>query len=79
MAIPTTQPRKSQKYSNPPLSEEHKAANTALSQVRLCLEHAMGGMKLSDILVQVFRHRKVNFEDEAVGIWAGLWNFALSY
>jgi len=39
----------------------------------------MGGMKRSTILVQVFRHRKVNFEDEAVGIWAGLWNFALSY
>ena len=29
IAIPTKKPRKSQKNPNPPLSEEHKAANTA--------------------------------------------------
>src|SRR5262249_17672880 len=32
--IPTRKPRKSQKYPNPQLSEEQKAANTALSRVR---------------------------------------------
>jgi hypothetical protein len=31
IAIPTRKPRKSQKHPNPPLSEEQKAANTALS------------------------------------------------
>jgi hypothetical protein len=30
-------------------------------------------------LVQVCRNRKVDFEDDAIGICAGLWNFALSY
>jgi hypothetical protein len=77
--IPTKKPRKSQKNANPQLSAEQKAANTALSRVRIFIEHAIGGMKRYNILVQVFRNRKVDFEDDAVGICAGLWNFALSY
>jgi hypothetical protein len=79
MDIPTKKPRKSKKPPNPQLSDEQKAANTALSQVRIFIEHALGGMKRSTILVQVFRNRKADFEDDAVGICAGLWNFALSY
>ena len=77
--IPTKKPRKSKKQPNPQLSDEQKAANTALSQIRIFIEHAIGGMKRYNILVQVFRNRKANFEDDAVGICAGLWNFALSY
>jgi DDE superfamily endonuclease len=77
--IPTKKSRKSQKNPNPQLRDTQKAANTALSQVRIFIEHAIGGMKRSTILVHVFRNRKVDFEDGAVGICAGLWNFALSY
>ena len=77
--IPTKQPRKSKKNPNPQLSDEQKAANTALSRVRIFIEHAIGGMKRYNIVVQVFRNRKADFEDDAVGICAGLWNFALSY
>ena len=51
--IPTKKPRKSQKTPNPPLRDEHKAANPALSQVRIFMEHAIGGMTRSNILVQV--------------------------
>jgi hypothetical protein len=47
--------------------------------VRIFIEHAIGGMKRYTILVHVFRNRKADFEDDAVGICAGLWNFALSY
>ena len=79
LAIPTKKPRKRQKHPNPPWSETHKAAHTALSHVRIFIEQALGGMKRSTILVQVFRNRKADFEDDAVGICAGLWNFALSY
>ena len=79
IAIPTKKPRKSQKNPNPPLSDEQKAANKALSQIRIFIEHAIGGMKRYNILVHVFRNRKADFEDDAVGICAGLWNFALSY
>jgi hypothetical protein len=45
IALPTRKPRKSQQYPNPPWSEEHKAAHTALSRVRIFLEPAIGGMK----------------------------------
>ena len=79
MDIPTKKPRKRKKHPNPPWSDEQKAANTALSQIRIFIEHAMGGMKRYTILVQVFRNRKADVEDDAVGICAGLWNFALSY
>ena len=43
--IPTRKPRKSQKNPNAQLSEEQKAANTALSRLRIFIEHAIGGMK----------------------------------
>ena len=79
IAIPTNKPRKSTKNPAPQLTEEQKAANKAVSQVRIFIEHAIGGMKRYNILVHVFRNRKADFEDDAVGICAGLWNFALSY
>jgi hypothetical protein len=79
IAIPTKKPRKRKKPPHPPWSDAQKAAHTALSRVRNCMEHASGGMQRSTILVQVFRNRTVDFEDEAVGVCAGLWNFALSY
>ena len=77
--IPTKKPRKSKQNPTPPLSDEQKAANTALSQIRIFIEHAIGGMKRYNILVHVFRNRKAEFEDDAIAICAGLWNFALSY
>src|SRR5262245_50624308 len=77
--IPTRKPRKSQKHPSPQLSDEHKAANTALSRVRIFIEHAIGGMKRYNILVHTFRNRIEHFEDDVVGICAGLWNLVLSY
>ena len=79
IAIPTKKPRKSQKNPNPPLSDEQKAAKKALSQIRIFIEHAIGGMKRSNILVHAFRNRLENFEDDVIGVCAGLWNFVLSY
>jgi len=77
--IPTKKPRKSKKNPNPQLSTAQKAANKVLSQVRIFIEHAIGGMKRYNILVHVFRNRKADFEDDAIGVCAGLWNLALSY
>ena len=79
MDLPTRKPRKSQKHPNPQWSEEHKAADTALSRVRIFLEQAMGGMKRSNILVHTFRKRIEHCEDAVIGICAGLWNLVLSY
>src|ERR687895_1727162 len=75
--IPTKKRRKSKKNPAPPLSDEQKAVNKALSQVRIFIEHAIGGMKRYNILVHVFRNRKADFEDDAIGIYAGLWNLTL--
>ena len=77
--IPTRKPRKSQKHPNAPLSDEQKAAHTALSRVRIFIEHVIGGMKRYNILVHTFRNRIEHFEDDAIGICAGLWNLVLSY
>ena len=77
--IPVKKPRKSTKNPHPQLSAVQKAANTALSQVRIFVEHAIGGMKRYNILVHGFRNHKANFEDDVIGVCAGLWNFVLSY
>jgi DDE superfamily endonuclease len=77
--IPTKKPRKSKKNPNPQLSDDQKAANTALSRVRIFIEHAIGGMKRYNILVHTFRNRIEHFEDDVIGVCAGLWNFVLCY
>jgi hypothetical protein len=43
------------------------------------LEQAIGGMTRCNILVHTFRNRIENFEDEVIGVCAGLWNLVLSY
>jgi hypothetical protein len=77
--IPHKKPRKSKKNLSPQLPEEQKVTNKALSQIRIFVEHAIGGMKRYNILVHSFRNHKKNFEDDVIGICAGLWNLALSY
>jgi hypothetical protein len=47
--------------------------------VRIFVEHAIGGMKRSAILVHSFRNRIEHFEDDVIAICAGLWNLVLSY
>jgi len=51
----------------------------ALSQIRLFVEHAIGGMKRYTILAHSFRNRTEHFEEDAIGVGAGLWNLVLSY
>jgi len=77
--IPTRKPRKSQQNPAPQLTEPQKAANRALSQIRIFVEHAIGGMKRYNILVHRFRNHTADFEDDAMALCAGLWNFSLSY
>lgn len=77
--IPHKKPRKSQANPAPEFTAEQQAENHAGSQGRIFVEHAIGGMKRFNILVQRFRNRKENFEDVSVGICAGLWNLNLCY
>jgi len=77
--IPVKKPRTSKKNPNPKLTDEQKATNKALSQVRIFVENAIGGIKRYNILVHRFRNHKANFEDDVIAICAGLWNFTISY
>lgn len=77
--MPTKKPRKSKKNPSPQLNAEQKAGNTAVSRIRIFVEHAIGGMKRYNILVHTFRNRIEHFEDDVIGICAGLWNLVLSY
>lgn len=77
--LPHKKPRKSKKNPNPQLTDEQKAENKALSQVRIFVENAIGGIKRYNILVHRFRNHRENFQDDVIAISAGLWNFSLSY
>lgn len=76
--IPHKKPRKSKANPNPHLTEEQKAENQALSKIRIVVENAICGMKRYNILNHLYRNRKANFDDDVIGICAGLWNFLLA-
>ena len=77
--IPHKKPRKSKKNPNTSLSDEQKRENRALSKIRILVENAICGLKRYNILVHQFRNHRKNFDDDAVGIAAALWNFNLRY
>lgn len=77
--LPHKKPRKSQKNPVTSLTDEQKAENQALSKIRVFVENAIGGLKRYNILVHRFRNHKESFDDDVIGIAAGLWNFNLNY
>ena len=77
--LPHKKPRKSKKKTTTQLTDEQKAENRALSQIRIFVENAIGGFKRYNILVHRFRNHKARFDDDVIGICAGLWNFSLAY
>lgn len=72
--IPHKKSRNSKNNPNPQLSPEQKQYNKELSQKRIVVENAIGGMKRFNILVHAFRNRKPNFIDDVIVLCAGLWN-----
>lgn len=77
--VPHKKPRKSKRNPVTSLSEEQKAENKALSKLRIFVENAICGLKRYNILVHRFRNHKKSFDDDVIGIAAGLWNFNLYY
>ncbi len=77
--IPNKKPRKSKANPHPALSEEQKMQNKAISQIRIFIENAIGGMKRYNILVNRFRNQRKNFQDDVIAVCAALWNFSLAY
>lgn len=76
---PHKKPRKSKRNPDTCLTAEQQADNKALSQVRILIEHAIGGLKRYNILVDRFRNYRENFHDTAIAVCAALWNFSLAY
>jgi len=78
ITLPHKKPRKSKRNPGTGLTDEQKAENRALSQVRTLIENAIGGMKRYNILVDRFRNRRNNFHDDVIATCAALWNFSLA-
>jgi hypothetical protein len=57
------------------LTLEQKRANQEKGKNRVCIEHAIGGMKRYRLIMERIRIRKLSLLDTLVGICAGLWNF----
>lgn len=62
-----------------PLTIEQRQDNTILSHFRVCVEHAIGGMKRFRAFADVFRNRLGWIDDLVAFLAAGLWNYHLSY
>jgi len=72
--VPIKKKRKPKGQPKDELTEEQKAFNKAVSQVRIIVEHAIGGMKILHCLKNVWRGRRLDFDDQVALISAGLWN-----
>lgn len=60
------------------MTDAQKERNRKKSGVRVLVEHAIGGIKRLGIVSQVFRNRKKGFDDTAMLIACGLWNYHLA-
>lgn len=75
--ITTIQPKK-----RPPkgeLTPEQKATNRTISQVRVRVEHAIGGAKVFRIARDIFRNRREGFLDLSFATACGLHNLRCDY
>lgn len=76
--MPHKKPRKSKNNPSPSLTEEQKAENRAISQVRVIVEQAISGLKRFNIVTHPFRNHLNNVVDTAALLAAGLWNWKLT-
>jgi hypothetical protein len=76
--IPIKKPKKSKNNPNPQLTDEQKEHNKIVSKTRVRIEHAIGSMKIFNIMAHIYRNHKTNFEDMTAGICAAIHNLKLS-
>lgn len=60
------------------LSQTVKEQNTRKSRIRVLVEHAICGIKRFRITTDVFRNKLKDFDDQAMLISSGLWNYHLA-
>jgi DDE superfamily endonuclease/Helix-turn-helix of DDE superfamily endonuclease len=68
-------PHKSSK--NHPLTPDQKAENRVISAIRICIEHAIAGVKRFRCLTDPYRNKGVVLADKFMLIACGLWNYHL--
>lgn len=73
----TFQPKKKPKGGE--LTPDERAANAAISSVRIRVEHSLGGVKIYRITRDIFRNLKPNFDDWVMEIACGLYNLRVDY
>lgn len=73
--LTTIMPKKKPKGRE--LTEEEKARNKQISSIRVKVEHAIGGIKRFRIVSDTFRNKSDEFNDEAMKLACGLWNYHL--
>lgn len=69
------QPKK--KPRNGTLTEDEKADNRWISQIRVLVEHSIGGVKVYRIIHDVIRHWCPSIRDQVMQICCGLYNLRL--
>jgi hypothetical protein len=57
------------------LTAEEKEGNRRLAQIRVYVEHAIGGIKVHRIVADPLRNTTEGFADQAIGVAAGLYNY----
>jgi len=61
------------------LSYEEKQNNRLIASFRVVVEHAICGMKRMRAATDVYRNRKINFDDKLTLLSAGIWNYHLRF
>jgi hypothetical protein len=62
-----------------PLSENDKQENKLISSLRVIGEHAVCGIKRLRSTTDVYRNKRVNFDDTLMLLSAGIWNYHLKF
>lgn len=62
-----------------PLTGEEKQNNHLIASFRAVVEHAICGVKRMKATTDVYRNRKVNFDDTLMLLSAGIWNYHLRF
>lgn len=75
--VRTKQPKKKPRKGE--LSAEEKAANQAISRLRVRVEHSIGGAKVLHIARDVFRNRRADYVDLSFETACGLHNLRCDY
>ena len=76
--IPIKKPKKSKNNPNPQLTDEQKVHNKTVSKTRVRIEHAIGSMKVFNLMAHIYRNHKQGFEDLSAGICAAIHNLKIN-